>query len=85
MISTVGIDWLETEREYTTLFEAQIDGFETWLEWNDRVNAYRFGFLPPANAQGERIPSESSLGFADDCDIAKNLLLEAIARVKLLA
>jgi hypothetical protein len=72
------IPWHETEREYTTLFEAQIDGFEIWLEWNDRVNAYRFGFLPPANAQGERIPTESSLGFADDAEAAKNLLLEAI-------
>jgi hypothetical protein len=72
------ITWLETEREYTTLFEAEIDGFETWLEWNDRVSAYRFGFLPSANAQGERIPSESSFGFADDCDAAKTVLLEAI-------
>jgi hypothetical protein len=77
------ITWLETEREYTTLFEAAIDGFETWLEWNERVSAFRFGFLPPANMQGERIPSESSLGFADDSDAAKILLLEAIARVKL--
>jgi hypothetical protein len=72
------INWLETECEYSTLFEAEIDGFETWLEWNERVSAYRFGFLPPANAQGERIPSESSFGFADDCNAAKNLLLEAI-------
>ena len=83
MLEPSEILWLETERDYTTLFEAEIDGFETWLEWNDRVSAYRFGFLPPANVQGERIPSESSLGFADDCDAAKNLLLEAIARVKL--
>jgi hypothetical protein len=83
MPEPAAISWLETEREYTTLFEAQVNGFETWLEWNDRVSAYRFGFLPPANAQGERIPSESSLGFADDCDAAKHLLLEAIARVKL--
>ena len=78
MIEDANIEWQETEREYSTLFEAWIDGFETWLEWNDRVSAYRFGFLPPANAQGDRIPSESSLGFADDCDSAKNLLLEAI-------
>ena len=78
MLEPSAIVWLETQREYTTLFEAQIDGFETWLEWNDRVNAYRFGFLPPANALGDRIPYESSLGFADDCDAAKNLLLEAI-------
>ena len=78
MLESSKIPWLETEREYTTLFEAQIDGFETWLEWNERVSAYRFGFLPPANAQGNRIPSENSLGFADDCDAAKNLLLEAI-------
>jgi hypothetical protein len=78
MLESLQITWLETEREYTTVFEAEIDGFETWLEWNERVSAYRFGFLPPANAQGERIPSESSLGFADDCAAAKNLLLEAI-------
>jgi hypothetical protein len=78
MPESSAINWLETEREYTTLFEAEIDGFETWLEWNERVSAYRFGFLPPANPRGERIPSESSLGFADDCDAAKNVLLEAI-------
>jgi hypothetical protein len=78
MLESSAISWLETEREYTTLFEARIDGFETWLEWNDRVSAYRFGFLPPANTRGERIPSESSLGFAANCDAAKNLLLEAI-------
>jgi hypothetical protein len=79
----VQIEWRETEREYTTLYEAEIDGFETWLEWNDRVNAYRFGFLSPVNANGERIPSESSLGFAEDVEAAKNLLLEALARVTL--
>jgi hypothetical protein len=78
MLEPSAITWLETEREYTTLFEAQIDGFETWLEWNDRVSAYRFGFLPPVNARGKRIPSESSLGFAEDCDAAKILLLETI-------
>jgi hypothetical protein len=72
------IPWHETEGEYTTLFEAQIDGFEIWLEWNDRVNAYRFGYLPPANAQGQRNPSESSLGFAENAETAKLLLLEAI-------
>ena len=78
MIQAANIEWHETEREYTILFEAQIDGFETWLEWNERVSAYRFGFLPPANAQGERIPSESSLGFANDAEAAKMLLLETI-------
>ena len=78
MIEGADIEWHETEREYTILFEAQVNGFETWLEWNDRVSAYRFGFLPPANTQGNRIPSESSLGFADNCDAAKNLLLKAI-------
>jgi hypothetical protein len=80
MIDPAHLTWHETEREYTTLFEAQVDGFELWLEWNERVSAYRFGFLPPVNANGDRIPSESSLGFADDCDAAKNLLLEAIAQ-----
>ena len=78
MIETTNIQWHETEREYTTLFEARIDGFETWLEWNDRVSAYRFGFLPPVDARGEHIPSESSLGFADDAEAAKFLLLETI-------
>ena len=78
MIEGTDIQWHETEREYTTLFEAQIEGFETWLEWNDRVSAYRFGFLPPAKPNGERVPSESSLGFADDAEAAKLLLLEAI-------
>jgi hypothetical protein len=77
-LEATDIPWHETELEYTTVFEAQIDGFEIWLEWNDRVNAYRFGFLAPADANGDRAPSESSLGFADDCEAAKHLLLEAI-------
>jgi hypothetical protein len=85
MIDTANIQWHETELEYTTLFEAQIEGFETWLEWNDRVSAYRFGFLSPANPNGDRVPSESTLGFANDLETAKHLLLETIARVKLRA
>lgn len=70
-----GIIWIETEREFGTLwFEAQIEGFELWLEWNDRVCAYRFGFTAP---DGTNAPS--ALGFASDKDHAKALLLEAIA------
>jgi hypothetical protein len=78
MLEMSRIEWRETEREYTTLFEAEIDGFEVWLEWNDRVNAYRFGFVRPANPNGEREPSASSLGFAEDAEAAKALLLAAI-------
>ena len=68
------IVWAETEREFGTLWcEAEFDGFELWLEWNDRVCAYRFGFTAP---DGTNAPS--SLGFATDEDAAKKLLLEAI-------
>lgn len=68
------IVWSETEREFGTLrFEAEFDGFELWLEWNDRVCAYRFGFTAP---DGTSAPS--ALGFARDEDEAKALLLEAV-------
>ena len=67
------IIWQATEREFTTWFEAQWSGFELWLEWNDRVCAYRFGFTAP---DGTNAPS--SLGFATDGDAAKKLLLEAV-------
>jgi hypothetical protein len=69
------IVWNVTEREFTTWFEATCDGFELWLEWNDRVGAYRFGFTAP---DGTNAPS--SLGFATDEDEAKAVLLEAVAR-----
>jgi hypothetical protein len=69
------IIWHATEREFTTWFEAQWNGFELWLEWNDRVCAYRFGFTAPDSTN-----APSSLGFATDEDAAKALLLEAIAR-----
>ncbi len=69
------IVWHETEREFGTLwFEAHLNGYDLWLEWNDRVCAYRFGFTAP---DGTNAPS--SLGFATDQDAAKALLLEAIA------
>jgi hypothetical protein len=74
------IVWRATEREFTTWFEAESDGFELWLEWNDRVCAYRFGFTAPPNARGERTNAPSSLGFATDQEAVKALLLEAIAR-----
>jgi hypothetical protein len=71
------IIWSETEREFTTWFEAESDGFELWLEWNDRVCAYRFGFTAP---DGTNAPG--SLGFAHDESEAKALLLEAVARFR---
>ena len=74
------IVWHETEREFGTLwFEAHLNGFDLWLEWNDRVCAYRFGFTAPPDVRGERTNAPSSLGFATDQDAAKALLLEAIA------
>lgn len=71
------IDWRVTEREWSTFFEAEVDGFTVWLEWNPRVFAYRFGFVTP---EGARVPN--TLGYAADEDEAKTLLVAALERLK---
>ena len=74
--------WHETEREFGTLWcETQVQGVEVWLEWNDRVMAYRFGFSLPADAHGERQSTPSTCGFCPDLQAAKQLVLEAVRAV----
>ena len=69
-------DWTEHELIHGTLWlETQLEEFEIWLEWNDRVMAYRFGIVK----NGE--PSKSSLGFAASLEDAKLLALEELARI----
>ena len=65
--------WRVMEREWSTFFEASIDGFEVWLEWNPRVFAYRFGFVTP---DGVRLPN--TLGYAADENEARALLIVAL-------
>jgi hypothetical protein len=71
--------WNERELEHGTVWcETQLDNAEIWLEWNDRVMAYRFGIV--RNGQ----PSKSSLGFADSLEAAKLTALEELARINFL-
>jgi hypothetical protein len=66
-------EWSETELPHGTVWlETRVAEFEIWLEWNDRVMAYRFGIV----RNGE--PSNSSLGFADSLEAAKTLCLSSI-------
>jgi hypothetical protein len=67
------VEWSQTELAHGTLWcETQVADSEIWLEWNDRVMAYRFGIVK--NGQ----PSKSSLGFADSLEVAKSLALEQL-------
>jgi hypothetical protein len=67
------IEWTETELSHGTLWlETRVEDCEIWLEWNDRVMAYRFGIVK--NGQ----PAKSSLGFADSLEAAKSLALEKL-------
>jgi hypothetical protein len=68
------VEWSQTELEQGTIWlETKVDDLEIWLEWNDRVMAYRFGIV----RNGE--PSKSSLGFADSLEAAKLLCLKSIS------
>lgn len=67
------IDWSETELSHGTIWcETKVENCEIWLEWNDRVMAYRFGIV----RNGE--PASSSLGFADSLEAAKLLCLSSV-------
>ena len=69
-------EWSELELLHGTLYcETRVEDFEIWLEWNDRVMAYRFGLVK----NGE--PSKSSLGFADSLEDAKNLALKELEKI----
>lgn len=69
-------DWTEREQPHGTLWcETQVENVEIWLEWNDRVMAYRFGIVK--NGQ----PSKSLLGFANSLEDAKLLALEELEKI----
>jgi hypothetical protein len=67
------LNWTQTELAHGTIWlEARVENIELWLEWNDRVMAYRFGVV--RNGQ----PASSSLGFADSLEAAKLLVVEQL-------
>ncbi len=68
-------EWIERELLHGTIWlETRIDEFEIWLEWNDRVMAYRFGIVKNGEA------ARSFLGFADSLEAAKLLALEELGK-----
>jgi hypothetical protein len=65
--------WTGRSLEFETIWtETTLDGVELWLEWNERVFAYRFGFRA-----GEYV-SKSHLGYADSLSQAQGLALETV-------
>jgi hypothetical protein len=51
--------WQVFEREFTVWCELEQDGRLIWLEWNERVFAYRCGVVRHGQA------GQSHLGYAD--------------------
>ncbi len=59
--------------EFETLWmETNVAGIEVWLEWNERVFAYRFGYRA-----GEYV-SRSHLGYTDSLAQAQDLAVEMV-------
>jgi hypothetical protein len=63
------VAWTITEREFTTWCECETDGALVWLEWNERVFAYRCGLVRGLE------PSRSHLGFAESLQAAQCIAL----------
>jgi hypothetical protein len=63
------VAWTLTEREFTTWCEFEQDGVLLWLEWNERVFAYRCGVVRHGQAGYPR------LGFAESLEAAQNIAL----------
>lgn len=57
--------WTITEYEFTTWCELELNGVLLWLEWNERVFAYRCGVVRAGQ------PSNSNLGYADSLEAAQ--------------
>jgi hypothetical protein len=61
--------WSLTEREFTTWCEFEQDGVLLWIEWNERVFAYRCGVVRCGQSGYPR------LGFAESLEAAQNIAL----------
>jgi hypothetical protein len=64
--------WNLEEREFTVYCTLDVAGARVWLEWNERVFAYRCGV-----ERGD-IPSRSHLGFADSLEDAQTIALRLL-------
>jgi hypothetical protein len=64
--------WIIEEREFTTWCELLTEDGLLWLEWNDRVFAYRCGLSKKGLA------GQSHLGYADSLEAAQNIALELL-------
>jgi hypothetical protein len=64
--------WTVTQREFTTWCELEQDQLLLWLEWNERVFAYRCGVV----RRGES--GYPQLGFADSLEAAQAIALRLL-------
>ena len=64
--------WKLEEREFSVYCTLKVGDARVWLEWNERVFAYRCGV-----ERGD-IPSRSHLGFADSLEDAQGIALRLL-------
>jgi hypothetical protein len=67
--SDILMPWQIQEREFTTWCELEQDETVVWLEWNERVFAYRCGVVR------DGVAGRSHLGFADSLPQAQKIAL----------
>lgn len=63
------MDWKLEQREFTTFYELELPDGLLWLEWNERVFAYRCGLSQNG------VAGRSHLGFADSLEDAQAIAL----------
>lgn len=64
--------WQFSEREFSLYCELESGADLLWLEWNERVFAYRCGLVRGGMAH------RSHLGFADSLEQAQKIALELL-------
>jgi hypothetical protein len=63
------MNWKFEPREFTDFYTLEIGELRVWLEWNERVFAYRCG------VERRGVPSKSHLGYADSLEDAREIAL----------
>ncbi len=66
------MNWTLEQREFTTWCELEEGSCLVWLEWNERVFAYRCG------VSKNGLAGRSHLGFADSLEEAQRIALELL-------
>ncbi len=70
------VDWTIQERKFTIWCELETKDTLLWLEWNERVFAYRCGISKNGAA------GQSHLGYADSLKEAQSIALELLERLQ---